>query len=157
MGPGAPGYDREAARIHSSPFMWNQFRLHSEKRETQFLLDAKQISYINYSAAFQSVNHNLLIYQLQNDSNLWKRHKFTGIFLDKSEGTRYVNGQYSDWTHVHSGTPTGSLQSPLLFALFLNDLPKKFALSGICRHNSAPENMLPRRFKPTSERPQNSL
>jgi len=36
-----------------------------------------------------------------------------------------VNGNCSEWTQVRSGTPEGSLLSPLLFALFVNDLPDK--------------------------------
>lgn len=36
-----------------------------------------------------------------------------------------MNGNCSEWTQVRSGTPEGSLLSPLLFALFVNDLPDK--------------------------------
>ena len=30
-----------------------------------------------------------------------------------------------EWTNVVSGTPEGSILSPLLFALYVNDLPEK--------------------------------
>ena len=36
-----------------------------------------------------------------------------------------VNGKSSAWTSVRSGTPEGSQLSPLLFALFVNDLADK--------------------------------
>jgi len=34
-----------------------------------------------------------------------------------------VNGKFSEWTPVRSGTPEGGIISPILFALFINDLP----------------------------------
>ena len=34
-----------------------------------------------------------------------------------------LNGRVSDWIPVTSGTPEGGHLSPLLFALFVNDLP----------------------------------
>ena len=34
-----------------------------------------------------------------------------------------VNGKASDWAPVRSGTPEGGLLSPLLFAMYINDLP----------------------------------
>lgn len=82
------------------------------------------IIYTDYSAAFQSVDHALLLHKLRNsfkisDSALaWLESYFT-----ERVQRVVINGKCSAWTPVPSGTPEGSLLSPLLFACFINDLP----------------------------------
>ena len=81
--------------------------------------------YTDYSAAFQSVNHALIIHKLQNSFHLngsaleW----FVSYLSDRRQRV-IVNGKTSDWKSVTSGVPEGSILAPLIFSMFINDLPR---------------------------------
>ena len=81
--------------------------------------------YTDYSAAFQSVNHTLIIHKLEKSFNLngnalnW----FVSYLSDRRQRV-VVNGKTSDWKPVTSGVPEGSILAPLIFSMFINDLPK---------------------------------
>ena len=84
------------------------------------------VVYTDYTAAFQSVNHDLLLYKLHHSYHISdKALNWLSSFLRNRKQRVVVNGKCSEWTPVLSGTPEGSLLSPLLFALFVNDLPSK--------------------------------
>ena len=82
------------------------------------------VIYTDFQSAFQSVNHQLLIHKLH------KSYCINGLalswfrsFLSDRKQRVVVNGKCSSWQDVLSGTPEGSVISPLLFALFVNDFP----------------------------------
>lgn len=81
--------------------------------------------YTDFSSAFQSVDHGLLLHKLENGfcfSGLalaWVRS-----YLSQRCQRVVLNGHTSDWIPVTSGTAEGSLISPLFFALYINDLPR---------------------------------
>ena len=82
------------------------------------------VIYTDYSAAFQSVNHALLLHKLRLSYKISGRALawLESYFTDRVQRV-VVNGTCSSWTPVPSGTPEGSLISPLLFACYINDLP----------------------------------
>ena len=82
------------------------------------------IIYTDYSSAFQSVNHKLLLHKLNNYYHLsGNAFEWCNSYLSEREQRVVVKGKCSQWVPVPSGTPEGGLLSPLLFACFINDLP----------------------------------
>ena len=83
------------------------------------------IIYTDYSAAFQSVNHKLLLHKLQNSYHIsGSALNWLASYLGNRRQRVIVNGKFSEWTPVISGTPEGGIISPILLALFINDLPE---------------------------------
>ena len=86
--------------------------------------DQTDVIYTDYSSAFTSVNHALLLYKLQKSYHLsgaalsWFRS-----YLSGREQCVVLDGQCSDWVPVRSGVPEGSICGPILFVLFCNDVP----------------------------------
>ena len=83
------------------------------------------VIYTDFSSAFQSVNHRLLLHKLNISYQISdKALDWIDSYLTGREQRVVVGGKSSEWVPVGSGTPEGGLLSPLLFACFVNDLPE---------------------------------
>ena len=82
------------------------------------------VCFLDLSAAFDIVNHSLLLQKLKlygfNDSSLmWIKSYLEGRYQSV-----YIEGKLSTALLVPSGVPQGSILGPLLYTIFTNELPE---------------------------------
>ena len=91
------------------------------------------VVFLDLKKAFDTVDHEILLSKLSNYGIYGNAHQWFKSYLENRTQMCSINGSLSQSCLLSCGVPQGTILGPLLFLLYINDLPNCLSIQIVSR------------------------